>query len=100
MNYKNLRPAPFKEAIKQDKDAIILDVRTAAETEAGVIEGAIVIDFLAGDFDKKIKDFDKNKSYYVYCRSGNRSGKACSIMEQLGFAQLANLEGGMLAWNA
>ena len=42
---------------------------------------------------------NKEKPVYVYCRSGNRSGQACRIMEELGFENAYNLEGGILEWN-
>jgi rhodanese-related sulfurtransferase len=40
----------------------------------------------------------RDKEVYVYCRSGNRSGQACMILEQMGFTNLVNVSGGMLAW--
>ena len=40
----------------------------------------------------------KDQSIYVYCRSGNRSGQACLILETAGFANTINVVGGMLAW--
>jgi rhodanese-related sulfurtransferase len=40
----------------------------------------------------------KNQEVYIYCRSGNRSGQACLILETMGFTNLVNLSGGMLAW--
>ncbi|MBY0479773.1 MAG: rhodanese-like domain-containing protein [Chitinophagaceae bacterium] len=40
----------------------------------------------------------KNEDLYVYCRSGNRSGQACLILETMGFSNLINVSGGMLAW--
>ena len=40
----------------------------------------------------------KDKEVLVYCRSGNRSGQACLILEQLGFANVSNVVGGMLDW--
>ncbi|MFL9483048.1 rhodanese-like domain-containing protein [Chitinophagaceae bacterium LWZ2-11] len=40
----------------------------------------------------------RGKEVIVYCRSGNRSGQAALILEQLGFSNVANLTGGMLAW--
>ncbi|MGB2761319.1 MAG: rhodanese-like domain-containing protein, partial [Maribacter stanieri] len=38
------------------------------------------------------------KNYYVYCRSGNRSGQACAIMKNLGFDTAYNLQGGFMNW--
>lgn len=40
----------------------------------------------------------KNEELIVYCRSGNRSGQACLILEAAGFTQVKNLSGGMLNW--
>ena len=40
----------------------------------------------------------KDEPVYVYCRSGNRSGQACLIMEAAGFKNTINVTGGMLAW--
>ncbi|MEI6265080.1 MAG: rhodanese-like domain-containing protein [Sphingobacteriia bacterium] len=40
----------------------------------------------------------KDQPIYVYCRSGNRSGQACLILETAGFANTINVVGGMLAW--
>src|SRR3982751_824509 len=40
----------------------------------------------------------KEQEVIVYCRSGNRSGQACLILDTLGFKNTKNLTGGMLAW--
>ncbi|MEO8406623.1 MAG: rhodanese-like domain-containing protein [Chitinophagaceae bacterium] len=40
----------------------------------------------------------KDKEVIVYCRSGNRSGQACQVLDMLGFTNTKNLVGGMLAW--
>jgi rhodanese-related sulfurtransferase len=40
----------------------------------------------------------KNEEVYIYCRSGNRSGQACMMLESAGFANVINVSGGMLAW--
>lgn len=42
----------------------------------------------------------KNEELVVYCRSGNRSGQACMILDTLGFTNTKNLVGGMLGWEA
>ena len=41
---------------------------------------------------------DKNKTYFVYCHSGNRSGNACNLMSEMGFEHLYNLSGGLTKW--
>ncbi|MCF7569214.1 rhodanese-like domain-containing protein [Sabulilitoribacter arenilitoris] len=85
--------------LEKDDNAVIIDVRTDDEVSEGIIANAIHIDIYKGqEFVNEIEELDKNKSYYVYCRSGNRSGQACSIMSQLGFENAYNLEGGILEW--
>lgn len=85
--------------LAKDKNAVVLDVRTDDEVAEGIIKNAINIDIYKGqEFINAIEELDKSKNYYVYCRSGNRSGQACAIMEQLGFENAYNLEGGMLEW--
>ena len=83
----------------QARGAVIIDVRTDNELAAGIIPNAVHIDFYRGhDFIAEIQKLDKDKNYYVYCRSGNRSGQACKIMGQLGFKNAYNLIGGMMQW--
>lgn len=85
--------------LENDTNAVILDVRTAEEVDEGFIPEAIHLDIHKGqDFIDEIKKLDTEKSYYVYCRSGARSGQACSIMNQLGFDNAYNLIGGFSNW--
>ena len=79
-------------------NGILLDVRTTNEVGQGAIEGAINIDYYSSDFKKNVSKLNKNKAIYVYCRSGNRSGKAMQIMTDLGFVEVYNLIGGYGAW--
>lgn len=46
----------------------------------------------------QIKQLDKNKDYFVYCGSGNRSNQACLVLEHQGFKNIYDLEGGFKAW--
>jgi rhodanese-related sulfurtransferase len=43
-------------------------------------------------------DHLKDQEVIIYCRSGNRSGQACMVLESLGFTNVINVSGGMLAW--
>lgn len=89
----------WREQLSNDKNAVVLDVRTTEELEDGFIPKAIHLDIYQGqDFMDKINKLDKNKSYYVYCKSGGRSGQACAIMSQLGFKNAYNLVGGIMQW--
>ena len=96
---EDLTQEEWTEQLAKDENAVILDVRTDAEVADGIIAGAKHMDIYKGqEFISEIEALDKSKNYYVYCRSGNRSGQACAIMDQLGFKNAYNLEGGMLDW--
>ncbi|MEZ5040008.1 MAG: rhodanese-like domain-containing protein [Saprospiraceae bacterium] len=94
----NLNVAEFKEKMKVDTSAIILDVRTPEETALGIIEGALELNVLDSLFTQQLQALDTTKTYLVYCRSGRRSLKACEIMIEQGFTHLFNLVGGYTAW--
>ena len=95
----NLDQADWASKALNDPNAIILDVRTQEECASGIIPGAIVQDIMKGQgFIYAIEELDKDVPYYVYCRSGNRSGQACRMMQELGFKQTYNLVGGMMSW--
>jgi rhodanese-related sulfurtransferase len=96
----NLAQEVWVGQLENDENAVILDVRTEDECNEGMIPEAINIDIYKGQgFIYLIEDLDKSKNYYVYCKSGGRSGQACSIMNQLGFENTYNLLGGMMEWN-
>jgi rhodanese-related sulfurtransferase len=99
MYMEELTQEEWVSQLENDNNAVILDVRTDAEVEDGMIPNAIHIDIYKGQgFIEEVDALDKSKNYYIYCRSGNRSGKACQIMEELGFENTYNLLGGMLEW--
>jgi rhodanese-related sulfurtransferase len=77
---------------------VTLDVRTPGEFAEGYIEGARLIDFQSGNFENEIASLDKNATYAVYCRSGNRSGQAVKVMQDAGFTNVFNMNGGVIDW--
>lgn len=97
-NYENVNAATFKQLMTETPNSTVIDVRTAAEARSGSIKGAVNIDIMSMDFQQKIAKLDKNKTYFVYCRSGNRSGQACRMMGDAGFTHVYNLSGGMMSW--
>ncbi|WCL82519.1 rhodanese-like domain-containing protein [Saprospira sp. CCB-QB6] len=98
MSFPNLGPAEFKAAFEADENAVVLDVRTPEEIAEGKIEGAIELNFFDDNFQQEVLKLDANKSYYIYCRSGRRSASACAFLAQNGYAEVTNLDGGMMAW--
>ena len=87
-------------AVLQDEKPTVIDVRTAGEYAAGHLPGAINIDVEAPGFADSVSQLPKDESYFVYCRSGNRSGVATEQMVQLGFTDLYDLQGGITDWQA
>jgi rhodanese-related sulfurtransferase len=76
--------------------AAVIDVRTPAETSEGYLDGAKLFDVQDAAFMSNLETLDKSADYYVYCRSGNRSGQAIATMKVNGFTgELRN--GGALA---
>lgn len=89
--YKNINLKKAVKTINNSTNLILLDVRTAEEYSTGNIPNSINIDVLSSDFKSKIDLLDKNKEYLIYCRSGNRSSIAASIMATNGFIKIYNL---------
>lgn len=90
--YKNVNIEKAIKLVNSSTNMVILDVRTREEYLSGNIPNAINIDVLSQDFKSKIDMLDKNKEYLIYCRSGNRSIIASSIMSTNGFINIYNLE--------
>lgn len=96
--YKNINAEEMK-TMTEDTEFVIIDVRTPSEWNNGYISGTDkFIEYNSYDFEKNIQELDKTKNYILYCRSGNRSGKACEIMSRSGFKNLHNLSGGIIQW--
>ena len=81
-------------------DFVILDVRTPEEFAHGYIENALNIDFYSKTFQDEVDNLDRNKTYLIYCRSGNRSGQALALMEKLNFREVYNISDGIIGWQA
>ncbi|NPA06907.1 MAG: rhodanese-like domain-containing protein [Chloroflexi bacterium] len=99
--FKKLTPPEAYQLIQQHKDDpnfVILDVRTPEEYRAGHIPGAQNLDFYAPDFQEKLSQLPKDKVYFIYCNSGNRSGQTFEMMKRMGFKEVYDLQGGIQAW--
>ena len=97
---KSLDALAFQSFMDEDKNVVILDVRTIDEFEQGHIKGAQLADFSSPAFQEIIAKLDKSKPVLVYCFSGGRSSQAANALQAAGFSSIYNLDGGMLAWNA
>ncbi|WP_207203778.1 rhodanese-like domain-containing protein [Actinomyces minihominis] len=77
--------------VEVSEDAVIIDVRTPEEYAEGHLEGAVLMDLNSGDFAQTMPTLDPEGEYLVYCRSGNRSGQAVSLMKDAGFTNVTDL---------
>ena len=76
-----------------DAGAVVIDVRTPEEYDAGHIRDAQLLNIQSDDFAAGIEALDPDATYVVYCRSGNRSAAAAAQMEEAG---LTVYDGGAL----
>jgi phage shock protein E len=88
------------EILGSDPGVVLLDIRTPEEFTAGNIAGSVNIDFYAADFRSRIEALDRDATYVVYCRSGNRSDSAMDLFDELGFSSVYEVEDGILGWVA
>ena len=79
-------------------DFIILDIRTPREFDAGHIAGARNIDFYAKTFAQEFRSLDREKTYLIYCRSGNRSGQLMGALEKMHFKNVFHMRSGLVDW--
>lgn len=98
---EHIDAANFKTLVANaDSNTVILDVRTQAEYDAGHIPGAVLMDINSRNFKSNIAQLDRNKTYLVYCRTGNRSSMATRIMTtELGFKNVKNMVGGIVEYS-
>jgi rhodanese-related sulfurtransferase len=84
--------------MSHESGSLVLDVREDSEYQSGHIKDSIHIPM--GALASRVSELDKykNKNIILGCRSGSRSGRACSILKKHGFEKVHNLRGGVLAW--
>lgn len=87
------------EKLSSKKKNLVVDVRTPEEVATGHLAGSVNINFLGESFTQDITKLNKNKTYLLYCKSGNRTRKAADQMQKAGFKHVYMLEGGITAWN-
>ena len=97
---QNLNPKEFKAKIDTIADAVLIDVRSPAEHVVNPLPNSLNINYLGEGFWEQMEQLDTSKTYLIYCRTGRRSLRACTLMKNGGFDQnkIFNLDGGMVAW--
>ncbi|MBB6610537.1 rhodanese-like domain-containing protein [Pontibacter sp. Tf4] len=86
----NLNATEVKQLIESSQEVVVLDVRTPYEFQEGHLEGAVNIDYTSPDFEKEIAKLDTAATYLLYCKSGNRSSKATTVMKNNNFNNIYN----------
>lgn len=92
--FQDIAVSDLAKEIKKYPNSVILDVRTPEEVEEGNVKGSINVDYKADNFEVELKKLDRDKVYFVYCRSGRRSSNALKKMQELGFTKAYNVLGG------
>ena len=82
---------------EQGGQVTFIDVRTPEEYDEGHIKGAVLLPVIDSDFPQKVGELPKDKTYVVYCRTGNRSQYAKKIMVAAGLSVI-HMDGGIVAW--
>jgi len=99
--YPNLSPPEARETIVKrsgDPGFVLLDVRTPKEFNEERIQGAVMVDYQSPSFRDEMSKFDREKTYLVYCRTGNRTKGALKVMRELGFRNVSVFSGGITKW--
>lgn len=102
---ENLTPLEANEEIKKG-DVVLIDVREPEELQQGYIQGAInaprgMIEFYAdATLPYHKPEFRKDKRLIFYCASGGRSALTVQTLEDMGYTNIAHIDGGFKAWQA
>jgi len=85
---------------KGNSGFVILDIRTPGEYQSGHLKNAVMIDYYSKSFADEIGRLGKEKSYLVYCRSGNRSARSMDLFKKLQFQKIYHLSSGINSWTS
>jgi rhodanese-related sulfurtransferase len=100
---ENLTPAELAEELASG-DAVAVDIREPSETADGIIPGAVLaprgmLEFHADpESPYHLHEFERDRRVILYCAAGSRSALGARAMRELGYRDLAHLEGGFNAW--
>lgn len=92
---KEITPQELSKRLKNGEQVLMLDVREPDEWGAGHVRGAKHIPL--GQVLERLNELNADEELVVICRSGNRSGLACELLQEKGF-NVVNMTGGLLAW--
>jgi thioredoxin 1 len=100
MTKQTISVEEFDKKLSATAEAQLTDVRTPEEYTNGHLKNAANIDYSSSDFENQLGKLDKSKPVMVYCLSGGRSSNAANKMQDMGFIQVYNMDGGIMKWNS
>lgn len=95
MSYRNHPVSDYASVV--DAETQLVDVRNPNEVAAGTLAGAVNIPL--DQLPARVVELDAKRRVVLLCRSGNRSGQAAAYLSGVGFTDVVNLDGGMLAYS-
>ena len=99
--YQNISPKKAFDLItnqNDDRDIVILDVRSEYEYQHSHISGSVLLDFFSDAFIPKLEKLVREKTYIVFCKIGVRSKWTMELMKKMGFNKVYNIVGGEDQW--
>ena len=94
--FKEIDVQTLKRKLDGNDDLMLIDVREDKELEVCKINQAIHIPM--GAVPKRLNDIDSNKPVVVMCKSGGRSAQVCQYLNENGYSNIYNLNGGITSW--
>jgi len=82
--------------VQNREDVILIDVREQWEYDEAHIPNITLIPM--SEIANRLDEIPKDKEVILTCRSGNRSGQVTNLLQQNGFDNVHNMQGGILAW--
>jgi sulfur-carrier protein adenylyltransferase/sulfurtransferase len=95
-NVPEIQPEELKARLDAGDNIFILDVREPHEYQICNLQGYLIP---LGELPKRAHELDSSREIVAHCRSGVRSAKAVTFLQQAGFRKVKNLAGGILAWS-
>jgi thioredoxin 1 len=98
-SFAQLSANEFQQMLQKTSQVQLIDVRTPEEFAVGYIDKAVNIDINGDSFESKLSRYDVEKPLFIYCLGGGRSHEASEIAKKMGFKEIYDLKGGIMAWN-
>ena len=96
--FTNMKAVEAAKILKDNSNAVVLDIRTPAEFNEGHIPNAVNIDYKADSFESELGKLDRDATYVMHCRSGRRSANSFETFKKLGFKNIIHMDAGILGW--